>query len=149
MVQICKDELALFNQFFGGGENECGYNFYLFISLYLESLALPLSLRLRPSILQTHRIDVLSELSRSLDVLLDSPDALGKVGIEPILYDAQTRLAFRAEALINSQITNFTLNEKELLLFARENKSYTSLTFSATSAGYCRSRSIRCFKRNE
>jgi conserved oligomeric Golgi complex subunit 3 len=112
LVQICTDESTLFKQFFNIGEPEC--------VAYLESLTSPLSIRLRPLILQTHRIDVLSDLSKCLTALLDTPETLGRIGIEPILHDCQTRLAFRAESLIYVQVTKFVPKESEMMIFARE-----------------------------
>jgi hypothetical protein len=78
-----------------------------------------LAFKLRPIILNTHRIDVLSHLVKSLDALFDTHDSSARIGIEPILHDAQARLAFRAQNVINQQVTNFTPKEAELLIFAR------------------------------
>jgi hypothetical protein len=78
-----------------------------------------LAFRLRPLILNTHRIDVLSDLVKSLDALFDTRDSSVRTGIEPILHDAQSRLAFRAQNVISQQVTNFTPKEAELLIFAR------------------------------
>ncbi len=47
------------------------------------------------------------------------PETGSRSGIEPILHDTQTRLAFRAEALLHTAVRAFRPTEAELRVFAR------------------------------
>jgi hypothetical protein len=71
----------------------------------------------RPLILKENRIDLLSNLIKALQAT--SPEFIKAT--DRLLHDAQSRLAFRAEQFMTSQINQFKVNPQELLLFARTN----------------------------
>lgn len=118
MLNVCTDEYNLFKEFFADGEEEA--------KLFLENISSALSYTLRPLILKEHRIDVLSEMCTSLIFLLSSSNenngqnsGCASFVFEAILHDAQSRLSFRAQDIIYSDIRQFKPREKELMVLAR------------------------------
>jgi uncharacterized protein YaaR (DUF327 family) len=117
MLSICKDEYTLFKEFFSLGNAE--------IKNYLESFSGILTSTLRPIILKEHRVDVLSDLCNQLLFMMNSKvnddETLEPVEfvIENILHDAQNRLSFRAQDIIQNEIRSFKPREAELSILAR------------------------------
>ncbi|GAA5892602.1 hypothetical protein JCM8208_005860 [Rhodotorula glutinis] len=123
---VCAQEWALFREFFGGGEDEA-YRF-------LESLCDSLYDSLRPRILHEPRLDALCELCAVLYALMaldtaspsapadaDDDDNEGgrndlrfAVLLQTILQDAQTRLVFRAQAVVQSEVLHFAPSPADL-----------------------------------
>ncbi|KPV74096.1 uncharacterized protein RHOBADRAFT_16425, partial [Rhodotorula graminis WP1] len=122
---VCAQEWTLFREFFGGGEDEA-YRF-------LESLCDSLYDSLRPRILHEPRLDALCELCAVLYALMaldtaspstaadaDDDDEGGRndlrfaVLLQTILQDAQTRLVFRAQAVVQSEVLHFAPSPADL-----------------------------------
>jgi uncharacterized protein YaaR (DUF327 family) len=117
MLSFCKDEYTLFREFFSLGNTE--------VKNYLESYSSILTYTLRPIILKEHRIDILSDLCNQLLFMMNSnvnaDENLETVEfvIENILQDAQNRLSFRAQDIIQYEIRSFKPREAELSILAR------------------------------
>ncbi|GAA5947106.1 hypothetical protein JCM3775_006667, partial [Rhodotorula graminis] len=122
---VCAQEWTLFREFFGVGEDEA-YRF-------LESLCDSLYDSLRPRILHEPRLDALCELCAVLYALMaldtaspstaadaDDDDEGGRndlrfaVLLQTILQDAQTRLVFRAQAVVQSEVLHFAPSPADL-----------------------------------
>lgn len=131
MLRICADEYQLCRDFFQMGEEE--------IRLYIEDISSLLSWQLRPLILKETRLDLLAELCNALlfhlkkedqesgevqadnadgEIIVSKSEAV-KFIVESILYEAQSRLSFRAQEYIHNDIRRFHAREKELLVLAR------------------------------
>jgi hypothetical protein len=109
-----------------------------------------LAQNLRPLILKETRIDVLSDLCTTLlSHLVNSsssqtpnerkPISKGisiNAVVESILNDTQSRLSFRAQEYIQSEIRNFRPKEKEMMVLARgpDCKETGHINYSSTSA---------------
>ncbi|KAJ3256863.1 Golgi transport complex subunit 3 [Boothiomyces macroporosus] len=119
LLRVCGDEYQLFREIFTLGEDS--------IRSYIDSISQLLSQQLRPLILKEVRIDILSDLCNSLLLYLE-PNTYedGKKNnesvryvVEAILEGAQSRLSFRAQEFILSEIRQFKPREQEILLLAR------------------------------
>ncbi|KAJ3323590.1 Golgi transport complex subunit 3 [Boothiomyces sp. JEL0866] len=119
LLRVCGDEYQLFKEIFTLGEEA--------IRSYIDSISQLLSQQLRPLILKEVRIDILSDLCNSLLLYLE-PNSVdeGKKNnesvryvVEAILEGAQSRLSFRAQEFILSEIRQFKPREQEILLLAR------------------------------
>lgn len=129
--QLCTDEFLLFREFFDSGEEQ--------LYAYLESLCDYLYDDLRPRILHETRLTTLCEVCTVLQALtvldvaelpdeppdelsIDSehskPHGLGKLHIsrllQMVLQDAQTRLFFKAQAVIQTDIRNYIPKQEDL-----------------------------------
>ncbi|KAI8903156.1 Sec34-like family-domain-containing protein [Gorgonomyces haynaldii] len=111
IAQLFADEDALFRLLFSFGEPE--------LQIYLEQLVHPLASRMRPLILSEQRLDALSELVQTLTIQENDHRHI-RVGFSSIVEEAQSRLAFRAESIINQQIHGFKPREQELSIFIRD-----------------------------
>lgn len=137
MLRVCADEYQLFREFFTLCEDE--------VRDYIELISSLLSNQLRPLILRETRLDILSDLCNSLLFHLKaeegsseatvgksasaapiSPSIQGpntveavKFIVESILFDAQSRLAYRTQEFIQSEIRQFKPREKEVMVLAR------------------------------
>ncbi|GAA5821818.1 hypothetical protein JCM3770_002903 [Rhodotorula araucariae] len=121
---VCAQEWSLFREFFASGEEDA-YRF-------LESLCDNLYDSLRPRILHEPRLDALCELCAVLNALMaldttaptadaDDDDGEGGAGglrfaalLQTILQDAQTRLVFRAQAVVQSEVLHFVPSQADL-----------------------------------
>ncbi|KAH9953767.1 hypothetical protein BGW80DRAFT_1476814 [Lactifluus volemus] len=121
---ICTEEFDLYRAFFSTGKQE--------LYQYLETLCDYLYDDLRPRILHEPRLTVLCEVCTVLQALmvLDQPledeieeneeknDDLGRLHIrhllQMVLQDAQTRLFFKAQAVIQSEIRYYTPTTQDL-----------------------------------
>jgi hypothetical protein len=113
---ICLDEFELWGQWFHGQRGL--YDF-------LESVCEPLYDHLRPKIIHENKLIKLCQLCTLLQTryLLD-PDEEGEypnpnqldfsVLIQPALEDAQTRLVFRAQAMLRDEIERFKPRAEDL-----------------------------------
>lgn len=130
---ICLDEFELWGQWFHGQQGL--YDF-------LESVCEPLYDHLRPRIIHENKIIKLCQLCTLLQTryLLDpeeegeypNPDQLDfSVLIQPALEDAQTRLVFRAQAILRDEIERFKPRQEDLDYPARNR--YVSLSGSRKS----------------
>ncbi|KAI6040227.1 Sec34-like family-domain-containing protein [Pisolithus marmoratus] len=131
LKQLCTDEFLLFREFFDSGEEQ--------LYAYLESLCDYLYDDLRPRILHETRLTTLCEVCTVLQALtvLDvteladespeelsvssehpEPGGLGKLHIgrllQMVLQDAQTRLFFKAQAVIQTEIRNYIPRQEDL-----------------------------------
>ena len=134
MLRVCADEYQLFREFFTLCEDE--------VRDYIELISSLLSNQLRPLILRETRLDILSDLCNSLLFHLKAGEGSSEatVGesasvapisqstqgvdavkfiVESILFDAQSRLAYRTQEFIQSEIRQFKPREKELMVLAR------------------------------
>ncbi|ESK85085.1 cis-golgi transport vesicle tethering complex subunit [Moniliophthora roreri MCA 2997] len=113
LKQLCNHEYELFKQFFDTGEDQ----FYQ----YLETLCDYLYDDLRPRILHEPRLTALCEVCTVLQALMvevhDEEDEETQNAsesklhtstlLQPILQDAQTRLFFKAQAVVQSDIRHY------------------------------------------
>ncbi|KAI6121799.1 Sec34-like family-domain-containing protein [Pisolithus sp. B1] len=131
LKQLCTDEFLLFREFFDSGEEQ--------LYAYLESLCDYLYDDLRPRILHETRLTTLCEVCTVLQALtvLDvtelpdeppdepsddtehsKPNGIGKLHIsrllQMVLQDAQTRLFFKAQAVIQTDIRNYIPKQEDL-----------------------------------
>ncbi|KAI0292705.1 Sec34-like family-domain-containing protein [Multifurca ochricompacta] len=124
LKQICTEEFDLYRAFFNSGKDK--------LYQYLETLCDYLYDDLRPRILHEPRLTVLCEVCTVLQALivLDQPlgdevdedeeknDELGRLHIrrllQMVLQDAQTRLFFKAQAVIQSEIRYYTPTAQDL-----------------------------------
>ncbi|KAI6157888.1 Sec34-like family-domain-containing protein [Pisolithus tinctorius] len=131
LKQLCTDEFLLFREFFDSGEEQ--------LYAYLESLCDYLYDDLRPRILHETRLTTLCEVCTVLQALtvLDvaelpdeppdelsigsehsKPNGLEKLHIsrllQMVLQDAQTRLFFKAQAVIQTDIRNYIPKQEDL-----------------------------------
>ncbi|KAA1475103.1 Sec34-domain-containing protein [Dentipellis sp. KUC8613] len=135
LKQLCTDEFNLYRSFFSSGEDQ--------LYQYLENLCDYLYDDLRPRILHEPRLTALCEVCTVLQALmvldlptladeeedndeptlnfdLDKPRAkgLGKLHIsqllQMVLQDAQTRLFFKAQSVIQSEIRYYTPKPEDL-----------------------------------
>ncbi|KAH9957339.1 Sec34-like family-domain-containing protein [Russula dissimulans] len=122
--QLCTEEFDLYRAFFSSGKDE--------LYQYLETLCDYLYDDLRPRILHEPRLTVLCEVCTVLQALmvLDQPldddieeegekaDDLGRLHIgqllQMVLQDAQTRLFFKAQAVIQSEIRYYAPTAQDL-----------------------------------
>ncbi|BGO94181.1 hypothetical protein NBRC10512_001341 [Rhodotorula toruloides] len=122
---VCATEWGLFREFFAMGDNE--------VSAFLESLCDTLYDSLRPRILHEPRLSSLCELCAVLNAMMaldssptnpSSADAdeeeEGQAGmrfsilLQSLLQDAQTRLVFRAQAVIQSEVLHYVPSPSDL-----------------------------------
>ncbi|KAG0146273.1 hypothetical protein CROQUDRAFT_715672 [Cronartium quercuum f. sp. fusiforme G11] len=122
---ICGDEWRLFKAFFGdSGDDE--------VFSYLETLCDYLYDLLRPQILHESRLEVLCELATIVNSLIaidsdlideetetekDQPRQSNfkfSALLKPILQDVQTRLVFRAQAVIQSEVAGYQPRPEDL-----------------------------------
>jgi conserved oligomeric Golgi complex subunit 3 len=114
---VCQDEFDLFFQFFSIGEKD--------LYRYLTDLSEPLYDHVRPRIIHEPHIVALSELCLLFQTqFMRDPDEAESViessqfdfGIlvQPALQDAQSRLVFRTENVIVSEIQNFVPKDRDL-----------------------------------
>ncbi|KAI9457417.1 Sec34-like family-domain-containing protein [Russula earlei] len=124
LKQLCTEEFDLYRAFFSSGKEH--------LYQYLETLCDYLYDDLRPRILHEPRLTVLCEVCTVLQALmvLDQPlddeieedgettDELGRLHIrhllQMVLQDAQTRLFFKAQAVIQSEIRYYTPTAQDL-----------------------------------
>ncbi|KAI7940850.1 hypothetical protein MJO28_013135 [Puccinia striiformis f. sp. tritici] len=116
MRLICTAEWNLFKLYFPNtGEEE------LFV--YLESLCDYLYNLLRPQILHERKLDLLCDLATILNALTVMDSNLIETDqyqfkfstlLEPILQDIQTRLVFRAQAIIQTEVANYLPKNEDL-----------------------------------
>ncbi|KAL4078302.1 Sec34-like family-domain-containing protein [Scleroderma yunnanense] len=131
LKQLCTDEFFLFREFFNSGEDQ--------LYAYLENLCDYLYDDLRPRILHETKLTTLCEVctvlqalmvldiaefpdepSDELSVDLDHPrpKGLSKLHIshllQMVLQDAQTRLFFKAQAVIQADIRNYIPKPEDL-----------------------------------
>ncbi|KAF9241866.1 Sec34-like family-domain-containing protein [Melanogaster broomeanus] len=121
LKQLCTDEFDLFREFFDSGEDQ--------LYPYLENLCDYLYDDLRPRILHETRLTTLCEVCTVLQALMlpDEPSAdldhpkprgLGKLHIshllQMVLQDAQTRLFFKAQSVIQAEIRYYVPKPEDL-----------------------------------
>ncbi|KAI9437455.1 Sec34-like family-domain-containing protein [Lactarius indigo] len=123
LKQICTEEFDLYRTFFSSGKER--------LYQYLETLCDYLYDDLRPRILHEPRLTVLCEvctvlqalmvLDQSIDDEIDEDgesDELGRLHIrqllQMVLQDAQTRLFFKAQSVIQSEIRYYTPTAQDL-----------------------------------
>ncbi|KIJ68059.1 hypothetical protein HYDPIDRAFT_107669 [Hydnomerulius pinastri MD-312] len=132
LKQLCTDEFDLFREFFDSGEDQ--------LYPYLENLCDYLYDDLRPRILHETRLTTLCEVCTVLQALMvldvvelpdeppdelsvdldqhPSPKGLGKLHIshllQMVLQDAQTRLFFKAQSVIQAEIRYFVPKPEDL-----------------------------------
>ncbi|KAL0570742.1 Golgi transport complex subunit 3 [Marasmius crinis-equi] len=123
--QLCSDEFELFKEFFTTGEDQ--------LYQYLETLCDYLYDDLRPRILHEPRLTALCEVCTVLQALMvldvdvdavgdsppSSPTKRSKLHIsqllQMILQDAQTRLFFKAQAVVQSDIRHYVSAKEDLM----------------------------------
>ncbi|KAI0266947.1 Sec34-like family-domain-containing protein [Gloeopeniophorella convolvens] len=125
LKQICTDEFDLYRAFFSSGKEQ--------LYQYLETLCDYLYDDLRPRILHEPRLTVLCEVCTVLQALMvldqqldddaeedgvEKADELGRLHIhqllQMVLQDAQTRLFFKAQAVIQSEIRYYAPTAEDL-----------------------------------
>ncbi|POW19910.1 hypothetical protein PSHT_04029, partial [Puccinia striiformis] len=112
MRSVCTAEWNLFKSYFPNtGEEE------LFV--YLESLCDYLYDLLRPQILHEQKLDLLCDLatiSNALTAMDKTDQSRFKFStlLKPILQDIQTRLVFRAKAIIQTEVANYLPKNEDL-----------------------------------
>ncbi|KAI0246453.1 hypothetical protein BJV78DRAFT_1157900 [Lactifluus subvellereus] len=124
LKQTCMEEFDLYCEFFSSGKEE--------LYQYLETLCDYLYDDLRPRILHEPRLTVLCEVCTALPALMvldqslddeieedgEKNDELGRLHIrqllQMVLQDAQTRLFFKAQAVIQSEIRYYTPTAQDL-----------------------------------
>ncbi|WAR61211.1 hypothetical protein PtB15_13B463 [Puccinia triticina] len=116
MRLVCTAEWNLFKSFFPKtGEEE------LFV--YLESLCDYLYDLLRPQILHEQKLDLLCDLATISNALIAMDSNLIEADksrfkfstlLKPILQDIQTRLIFRAQAIIQTEVANYMPKHEDL-----------------------------------
>ncbi|OCF37934.1 hypothetical protein I316_00158 [Kwoniella heveanensis BCC8398] len=117
LKQTCVDEFQLFKHFFLSGERQL-YD-------YLETLCDYLYDHLRPRILHEPSLQVLCGVCTVLQALMvqdvsmeDEDDMDGAIYspvlLKMVLQDAQTRLVFRAQALLSAEVEYYVPKEGEL-----------------------------------
>ncbi|KAG1715625.1 hypothetical protein ID866_1549 [Astraeus odoratus] len=131
LKQLCTDEFSLFRDFFNSGEDQ--------LYAYMENLCDYLYDDLRPRILHETRLTTLCEVCTVLQALMvldvaelpdeppdelsvnlehPKPRGLGGLRIshllQMVLQDAQTRLFFKAQAVIQSEIRNYIPRPEDL-----------------------------------
>ncbi|KAG9316781.1 Sec34-like family-domain-containing protein [Chiua virens] len=131
LKQLCTDEFDLFREFFDSGEDQ--------LYPYLETLCDYLYDDLRPRILHETKLTTLCEVCTvlqalmvldvaefpdeppdelSVDLDLPKPRGLGRLHIshllEMVLQDAQTRLFFKAQSLIQAEIRYYVPKPEDL-----------------------------------
>ncbi|KAG7092186.1 hypothetical protein E1B28_008555 [Marasmius oreades] len=129
LKQLCTDEFELFREFFTTGEDR--------LYAYLETLCDYLYDDLRPRILHEPRLTALCEVCTVLqalmvldvdtdtvdDTLPSAPVKRSKLQIshllQMILQDAQTRLFFKAQAVIQSDIRHYVPSKEDLMYPAK------------------------------
>ncbi|BGP34343.1 Golgi transport complex subunit 3 [Rhodotorula toruloides] len=121
---VCATEWGLFREFFAMGENQ--------VYAFLESLCDTLYDSLRPRILHEPRLSSLCELCAVLNAMMaldssptnpspeDDDEGEGQAGmrfsilLQSLLQDAQTRLVFRAQAVIQSEVLHYVPSPSDL-----------------------------------
>ncbi|KAF8267658.1 Sec34-like family-domain-containing protein [Lactarius quietus] len=124
LKQICTEEFELYRAFFSSGKER--------LYQYLETLCDYLYDDLRPRILHEPRLTVLCEVCTVLQALMvldqsidddneedgEKIDELGRLHIrqllQMVLQDAQTRLFFKAQSVIQSEIRYYTPTAQDL-----------------------------------
>ncbi|KAH9987020.1 Sec34-like family-domain-containing protein [Russula compacta] len=128
LKQLCTEEFDLYRAFFSSGKEQ--------LYQYLETLCDYLYDDLRPRILHEPRLTVLCEVCTVLQALMvldqslddddddeseadeDKNDELGRLHIrqllQMVLQDAQTRLFFKAQAVIQSEIRYYVPTAQDL-----------------------------------
>ena len=125
LKQLCTDEFELFKEFFSTGEDH--------LYQYLETLCDYLYDDLRPRILHEPRLTALCEVCTVLQALMVLDVDADTVGGSPpssptngsrlhisqllqmILQDAQTRLFFKAQAVVQSDIRHYVPSKEDLV----------------------------------
>ncbi|KAJ8082531.1 Golgi transport complex subunit 3 [Marasmius tenuissimus] len=125
LKQLCTDEFELFKEFFTTGEDH--------LYQYLETLCDYLYDDLRPRILHEPRLTALCEVCTVLQALMvldvdvdavgDSPPSSPTKGprlhisqlLQMILQDAQTRLFFKAQAVVQSDIRHYVPSKEDMM----------------------------------
>ncbi|MBW0475108.1 hypothetical protein O181_014823 [Austropuccinia psidii MF-1] len=114
---LCLAEWKLFKLFFAiSGDEE--------LFAFLESLCDYLYDLLRPQILHEHRLEILCDLATITNALIamdtslldesDSQDFKFSSLLKPILQDVQTRMIFRAQAIIQTDVARYQPKKQDL-----------------------------------
>ncbi|KAF9261067.1 Sec34-domain-containing protein [Marasmius fiardii PR-910] len=129
LKQLCTNEFELFREFFATGEDQ--------LYGYLETLCDYLYDDLRPRILHEPRLTALCEVCTVLQALMvldvdtdavddaysSSPSKGSKLQIshllQMILQDAQTRLFFKAQSIVQSDIRHYVPSKEDLMYPAK------------------------------
>ena len=133
---VCLDEYILWKEWFEGDES---------LYEFLESICDPLYDSLRPRIIHETRLVKLCELCTLIQTRYIQEqdenievDGTGQLDfsslIQPALEDTQTRIVFRAQAVVREEIEKYRLKKEELDKFVRKHPAPSANRTSGQSA---------------